>query len=490
MDPDEMALPKHLQQEAQRLVTAASTDNPITDVQGRPLVKSSAVWLMRNGTINKEDSPGVIQKAGILLHNIIPRHFLQEHKGKGGAITRNDFEQRIFTFLQNHVSRTSRDFLLLVPHDEVLTTPMRSLEQAGLVSRVGEGEHPPQGHSGKSIMGRKPGAPVPEALPAPDLGAPDPDPAAADLADLDARAPAPAPAPAPGEGASGKRPAVSKTRLDAAHVIDAFARHHGLDIKIAPAARSGAELPTATTGTGKGGSTGTGKGGSTGTGKGGSTGTGKGRTSGRQTQLVGQGARTAAAPAHQADPPPVTREAEAEARPHSDPPDGYVVRSSATSDVPPKKRPKARAQPPRFVPSRPWTESSPQGDWVVTTAEPHVGQKVAFYFELPQDKGGTDWYVGTIQRLSRPHWADVDYPDGKLWCAVKESERGDRWVALGEHPTPSRGRGGGRGRGPLCVRGRGAGGGRGTIETGRPLWTAGDGTPGAEVPAESVRGVL
>ena len=142
---------------------------------------------MRNGTINKEDSPGVIQKAGILLHNIIPRHFLQEHKGKGGAITRNDFEQRIFTFLQNHVSRTSRDFLLLVPHDEVLTTPMRSLEQAGLVSRVGEGEHPPQGHSGKSIMGRKPGAPVPEALPAPDLGAPDPDPAAADLPHLTSR---------------------------------------------------------------------------------------------------------------------------------------------------------------------------------------------------------------------------------------------------------------------------------------------------------------
>ena len=64
----------------------------------------------------------------------------------------------------------------------------------------------------------------------------------------------------------------------------------------------------------------------------------------------------------------------------------------------------------------------------------------------------------------------------------EEDDGGD-----GAHPTPSpsRGRGGGRGRGrPLCVRGRGAGGGRGTIETGRPLWTAGDGTPGAEVPAE------
>ena len=71
-----------------------------------------------------------------------------------------------------------------------------------------------------------------------------------------------------------------------------------------------------------------------------------------------------------------------------------------------------------------------RGDHLVSEDELKVGQCIAFFMDLPEEKGGTDWYVGEVTRLSRSYWADVTFPDGKLWCAVKPSERGARWVAL------------------------------------------------------------
>ena len=139
-----MKLPDHLKAEAIALRNAARTDNPVTDVQARPLLKSTVIWLARNGTVNKEDSPGVIQKAGDLLHNLIPLHLLQVPKGK---IYATDFASRIFTYLQNNVTRATSSHLISVGHDEALSTPMRSMEKAGVVVRMEEGEVPPQGHT-------------------------------------------------------------------------------------------------------------------------------------------------------------------------------------------------------------------------------------------------------------------------------------------------------------------------------------------------------
>ena len=84
------------------------------------------------------------------------------------------------------------------------------------------------------------------------------------------------------------------------------------------------------------------------------------------------------------------------------------------------------------MPSRPWNESSPyySGNWLVTTQELRVGLHLAYFLALPEAQGGTDWFVGEISRLSNPHWADVNFADGKLWCAVKPSECGARWLPV------------------------------------------------------------
>ena len=90
------------------------------------------------------------------------------------------------------------------------------------------------------------------------------------------------------------------------------------------------------------------------------------------------------------------------------------------------------------MPTRAWVESSPyvRGDHVAHTGPLEVGQSLAYFMILPEEKGGTDWYVGEVTRLCKPHWADVEFPDGRLWCSVKPSERMARWVALLAPPSP------------------------------------------------------
>ena len=136
MVAEDMKLPEHLVEEAQHLRDGAKKDNPVTEPQARPLIRSTVVWLMQNGTINKEDSPNVILKAGELLHSFIPLHLCQVPKGKHNA---TDYATRISTFLQNSVTRTNADFKLQVAHDAVLNTPMRALEEKSLLVRVEDG---------------------------------------------------------------------------------------------------------------------------------------------------------------------------------------------------------------------------------------------------------------------------------------------------------------------------------------------------------------
>ncbi len=61
-----------------------------------------------------------------------------------------------------------------------------------------------------------------------------------------------------------------------------------------------------------------------------------------------------------------------------------------------------------------------------------AGSEIGFFFDLPEDKGGADWYAGKVTRVcSKPtYWADVSFVDGKLWCACKPEDRGEVWVLL------------------------------------------------------------
>ena len=125
VDAGTVVLPYHLQNEARRLLVGASYDNPISEPRARPLVQSTAIWLMRQGVINRSDHPGVIAAAGEQLHDIIGLHLLQK-AGKTAATT---FAHRINLFLANHVRNETGSFMLEVPKEEQLDTPMRPWKQ-------------------------------------------------------------------------------------------------------------------------------------------------------------------------------------------------------------------------------------------------------------------------------------------------------------------------------------------------------------------------
>jgi hypothetical protein len=65
--------------------------------------------------------------------------------------------------------------------------------------------------------------------------------------------------------------------------------------------------------------------------------------------------------------------------------------------------------------------------------QPLVGREIAFFMSLPKSKGGDDWYVGKVGKVGKQdHWTDVEFEDGKLWCKLLPSDRGElgRWVLL------------------------------------------------------------
>ena len=403
MDPDAMQLPPHLKHEATALRNSARTDNPVTEMQARPLLKSTIVWLARNGTVNREDSPGVIQKAGDLLHILLPLHMCQVPKGRTKA---TDFAARLFSFFQNHVTRGTATFKINVKHDEALNTPMRAMDEAGLVLRLKEGDIPPQGHSGRSILGKSvsrtpdtelddgplPVAPQGEtgsAAAAPDRMDMPPPYAHTDRTDL----------PPPSHASS--------TPLTSAAILNAFAARAGLDINVMPSARSGgtAGLPPPQP---------------------------PPNTTPPNPTPPNQTTRGKKAPPTKAPP---TKAPPTKAPPPKAPPPKVLrppkVPVGATEAPAPAATAAKRSKPSgaHFQPTLPFADSK-HSDMLLSHEPLQVGKKLAFYMELPEHKGGTEYYIGTVSRMSKTSWADVDFPDGKLWCSVKESERGARWVAL------------------------------------------------------------
>jgi len=391
MDPETMVLPPHLVEEVKSLAKNAKSDNPVTDRELRPLLKSTVIWLMQNGTINKEDSPGVIQRAGELLHDHLPQHLLRIPAGKMAPL---GFAPRIFNFFNNHVTSKGRDFGLECAHDATLSTPMRALEDEGLLTRLPPGEDPPQGMSGKSIMGKRRTRTVPD--PSPTSGN-----AASNSSDP----------PDGGDNDSGKaEPKVTTlTPVELAAAIKSMAEQGDLDVSISKAARGGAtdSLPTASSGgsnTESHGQTGGQTGRSRGRGRGGG---GKGRTGGGRSRGRGRGAET-----------PAEQPAE----------DGGDDAAPPPPPVPAKR--KQKQAPPPFQPEVEFAESSLAAREVIEEGELEEGSMIGYYLVVPQELGGVDWYAGEVSRITRGTWADVMFSDGKLWCSVKPTERGTRWVML------------------------------------------------------------
>ena len=90
------------------------------------------------------------------------------------------------------------------------------------------------------------------------------------------------------------------------------------------------------------------------------------------------------------------------------------------------------AAPPPFNPSLTWSESTLAKTFSASEDEPKIAMLMAYFMDLPAEKGGAEWYKGAITKLSRHNWADVEFDDGKAWVRWKPSERGLRWVVLVE----------------------------------------------------------
>ena len=86
----------------------------------------------------------------------------------------------------------------------------------------------------------------------------------------------------------------------------------------------------------------------------------------------------------------------------------------------PTPAPTAAPAPEKFNPSIAFEQSKSHAA-VRATGPVQVGNKVAYYLVLPDNLGGTEWYVGEVVRVSHGNWVDVKFVDGALWCSFKET---------------------------------------------------------------------
>ena len=375
LDATKVELAAHLITEAKELQATARSDNPITELRARPLVQSTAIWLVSQGVVNKEDNPGVIQRVGELLHEYIPLHFCHIPKNKTMAV---DFATRIYAFMQNHMTRNGADFTLQVAHDADLNTPMKALEDAGMIDRLAEGEIPAQGHSARSIYGKRKvcAIDVPELAEEATSGEPQ----------QQTRS-----GPPPSSKPSNAQPSGTNP-LSAAAMLTELARHAGLDISVGPPGRAAeaSSLPHA----------------------------------------HNDADSTGGAPPADEPPPAGGGGSRGRRRARGGKEKSTAQESLTPAPAPaPTPAPTAAPAPEKFNPSIAFEQSKSHAA-VRATGPVQVGNKVAYYLVLPDNLGGTEWYVGEVVRVSRGHWVDVKFVDGALWCSFKETERGLRWVIM------------------------------------------------------------
>lgn len=148
-------LPPHILAEAESLREQANDCGlKLTEHVLRPLVQSTAIWLIRLGVTHTSTHPGVFRKVGVLLHDpkCLPMSMLQA-RGDGKVIP---FESRLEEFMKNRIRNKNSTFQLEVSSEEQLNTPLRSLLKLEMprVKVCDPGKEPAQGHSGRSIIGK------------------------------------------------------------------------------------------------------------------------------------------------------------------------------------------------------------------------------------------------------------------------------------------------------------------------------------------------
>ena len=95
-------LPPHIKAEAASLRDQAdSCGLKLTEHVCRPLVQSTAIWLLRHGVTHTSSHPGVFRKVGRLLHDhkLLPLSVL--HAGSNGKVI--PFESRLEEFMKNKI---------------------------------------------------------------------------------------------------------------------------------------------------------------------------------------------------------------------------------------------------------------------------------------------------------------------------------------------------------------------------------------------------
>lgn len=136
------------------LSAGRSGTKQLTEMELRPLIGSTGIWLMWHGVVDKRGSPGVIHHMSELLHDIIKPNMIHCHNRRQPLL----FEERIERWLGDYVRRPATDefnkpagWRLQVAYEEELNTPLQELRHKGRVKVMDHGEDPMPGHSGRSF---------------------------------------------------------------------------------------------------------------------------------------------------------------------------------------------------------------------------------------------------------------------------------------------------------------------------------------------------
>ena len=420
LDPGQLQLPDHITREARRLLRDSASDNPITEYQARPLIQSTCIWLLRQGVINTEDSPGVFSTVSEMLHDMIQVNQLQVPAGCKRPV---DFGTRIKTWFGNYVTRRKTTFQLEVAHDEALNTPLRDLDAANRIKVMGEFEEPMQGHSARSVLGKGrvllPFSPT--RLDRTEMGKTLNESELEEEVTERPRDGDPGPRDgAPGDPVTKAKPNVNN--LNVRSMFENLASAAGLDVSIGYGKRAdGAgnlpKLPTfnvlnteeerkKTTARAA-----------------------KPRAGTAQTRAGAAPPRAVAAPPGAVAAPPRAKTARkaSPAAPEGD-----------NAHLPAKAQKRGSKKNPNVPFSLGYVMASEQcsigSKYTVHTGDVCHGKNceqmfIIYYMEYPDCE--QLWFVGPILNLSKNgKWADVGFSDGKLWCKLNLSERGVKWVCL------------------------------------------------------------
>ena len=89
--------------------------------------------------------------------------------------------------------------------------------------------------------------------------------------------------------------------------------------------------------------------------------------------------------------------------------------------------------------THPFKDSPAAKGWRADSQDKPVAEDdtAAFFFPASDGKQGfidAFWCVGEVLEMKKgkgsAHWADILFPDGKLWMSIKGEDRGNTWFTL------------------------------------------------------------